>query len=263
MNRPDKKCIALLAAMVMLSMSGCASRPDYTLNPPVTTEWLTVAVKLPPDTEVLPLDILYRSKTCTRKVYDQSTESHVSKERGLNPMQMELSPADYHDVRMVRIALDGGTTCGWTLSGVRVGIQLAETSALAKGKDTTPANYVFDFDDEGYSSAFGHGKPNPVSGDMIFKTEFFPMIITNNMFHETYAQLFAGNTKYGKWNRYYRISGTKNIRIEPIVYSKKVVRLESPKSRKDGPGMTVLYPDGSTEKIRGIAPDYTKLLSMK
>ncbi|KAA6043368.1 hypothetical protein F3J39_16235 [Pantoea sp. Acro-807] len=134
---------------------------------------------------------------------------------------------------------------------------------MAKGKDTTPANYVFDFDDEGYSNAFGHGKPKFVSGDLIFKTEFFPMIITNNMLHETYAQLFAGNIKYGKWNRYYRISGTKKIRVEPTLYSKKVVRLESPKSRNDSPGMTVLYPDGSTEKIRGIAPDYTKLLLMK
>ena len=263
MNRPDKKCIALLAAMAMLPLTGCASRPDYTLNPPANAGWLTVAVKLPPETETLPLDVLYRSETCRRRVYDQSTASHVSTERGLNPMQMELSPVDGNGVRQVRIALDGGTTCGWTLSGVRVGIQLAKTSVLAQGKDTTPANYVFDFDDEGYSSAFGHGKPNPVSGDLIFKTEFFPMTIINNMFHETYAQLFAGNTKEGKWNRYYRLSNTKEIRIEPIVYSKKVVSLESAKSRKDSPGMTVLYPDGSTEKIRGITPDYTKLLLMK
>ena len=263
MNRPDKKCNALLAAMVMLSLSGCASRPDYTLNPPVTTEWLTVAVKLPPDTEVLPLDVLYRSETCRRKVYDQSTESHVSKERGLNPMQMELSPADGYGVRKVRIALDGGTKCGWALSGVRVGIQLAKTSALAQGKDITPANYVFDFDDEGYSNAFGSGKPNPVTGDLMFKTEFFPMEYIYRSISDIDIDLFAGNTKEGKWNRYYRLSHTKEIRIEPIVYFKKVVRLESPKSQKDGSGMTVLYPDGSTEKIRGIAPDYTKLLSMK
>ena len=253
----------LLAAMAMLSLSGCASRPDYTLNPPAGTEWLTVAVKLPPDTEVLPLDVLYRSETCRRKVYDQSTESHVSKERGLNPMQMELSPADGNGFRQIRIALDGGTKCGWALSGVRVGIRLAKTSALAKGKDTTPANYVFDFDDEGYSSAFGHGKPNPVRGDLIFKTEFFPMEYIYRSISDIDIDLFAGNTKEGKWNRYYRISGTKKIRVEPTLYSKKVVRLESPKSRNDSPGMTVLYPDGSTEKIRGIAPDYTKLLLMK
>lgn len=263
MNRHAKSLAGLLPLLALLPLSGCASRPDYTLSPPASSEWVTVAVKLPAETEVLPLDVLYRSETCRRKVYDPTTESHVSTERGLNPMQMDLSPADGNGVRQIRIAFDGGTKCGWTLSGIRVGIQLAKTSVLANGKDIIPANYVFDFDDEGYSNAFGKGKPNFVSGDLMFKTEFFPMVITNNMFIETYAQLFAGNTKYEKWNRYYRLSGTKNIRIEPIVYSKKVVKLESPRNRKDSPGMTVLYPDGTTEKIRGITPDYTKLLSMK
>lgn len=263
MNRHAKSLAGLLSLLMLLLPGGCSSHPDYTLSPPASTEWVTVAVKLPADIEVLPLDVLYRSEICRRKVYDPSIESHVSTERGLNPRQMALNPADDNGVRQIRIALDGGTTCSWTLSGIRIGIQLAKTSALANGKDITTANYVFDFDDEGYSSAFGEGNPNIVSGDLMFKTEYFPMIITNNMFHETYAQLFAGNTKYEKWNRYYRLSSTKNIFIEPIVYFKKVVRLESPRSRKDSPGMTVLYPDGTTEKINSTTPDYTKLLSMK
>lgn len=261
MNRHAKYLAGLLPLLVLLPLSGCASRPDYTLTPPASSEWVTVAVKLPAETEVLPLDVLYRSETCRREVYDQSTESHVSTERGLNPLQMDLSPADDKGIRQIRIALDGGTKCGWTLSGIRVGIQLAKTSVLANGKDITPANYVFDFDDEGYSNAFGKGEPNSVSGDLIFKTEFFPMIYVNHAFNETDIDIFSGDEKYGKWNRYYRVSSTRNITIEPILYLNKVVKLESP---NPPPGkVTATYPDGSSEKINGIVPDYDKLLLMK
>ncbi|MBS0057660.1 hypothetical protein KEM40_19785 [Yersinia sp. Marseille-Q3913] len=134
---------------------------------------------------------------------------------------------------------------------------------MANGKDVTAANYVFDFDDDGYRNAFGEGEPKKVNGDLQFETKFYPMIVINNMFHEVYAQLFAGDPGYEKWSRYYRLYGTRHISIEPILYSQKVVNLESPKSRKDSPGMTVLYPDGTTEKVDDIYPNYDKLLRMK
>lgn len=228
LNRHAKSLAGLQPLLMLLPLSGCASRPDYTLSPSTSSEWVTVAVKLPAETEVLPLDVLYRSETCRRKVDDPTTESHVSTERGLNPMQMDLSPADGNGVRQIRIALEGGTKCGWTLSGIRVGIQLAKTSVLANGKNITPANYVFDFDYEGYSSAFGKGEPNSVSDELIFKTEFFPMIYVNHAFDETDIDIFSGDEKYAKWNRYYRVSSTRNITLEPILYLNKVVKLESP-----------------------------------
>lgn len=263
MNRHAKPLAGLLSLLALLPLSGCASRTDYVLNPPSGTEWVTVAVKLPPETEALPLDVLYRSETCRRKDYDPTTDSHIRTIRGFNPIQIPLSSPDSGGYRRARIALDGGTKCGWSLSGIRVGIQLAKTSVLANGKDITPANYVFDFDDEGYSSAFGKGRPNPVNGDLVFKTEFFPMVYVLHMFNETDLDLFAGDEKYDKWNRYYRVHGTKNIEIEPVVYLNKVVSLESPISKKDSPGMMVSYPDGSSENISGSVPDYDKLLRMK
>lgn len=261
MNRHAKPLAGLLSLLILLPLSGCASHPDYGLNPPASTEWVTVAVKLPPETEALPLDVLYRSETCRRKDYDPTTDSHIRTIRGFNPIQVPLSSPDSGGYRQARIALDGGTKCGWTLSGLRVGIQLAKTSVLANGKDITPANYVFDFDDEGYSSAFGKGEPNSVGGDLIFKTEFFPMIYVNHAFNETDIDIFSGDEKYGKWNRYYRVSSTRHITIEPVLHLDKVVKLESP---NPPPGkVTITYPDGSSEQIDGIAPDYNKLLQMK
>jgi hypothetical protein len=112
LNRHAKSLAGLLPLLALLPLSGCASRPNYALNPPASSEWVTVAVavavavKLPAETEVLPLDVLYRSDTCRRKVYDPMTESHVSTERGLNPMQMDLSPADGNGVHDLPPVLD-------------------------------------------------------------------------------------------------------------------------------------------------------------
>lgn len=261
MNCLTKTLTALFPVIALLPLSGCAGRPDYTLNPPASTEWVTVMVKLPPETEALPLDVLYRSETCRKEVYDNTTESHVTTVRGLNPQLVTLQSQGSSGLLQTRIALDGGGKCGWKLSGMRVGIQLSKTSALANGKDVTAANYVFDFDDEGYSNAFGKGKPNAVSGDLFFKTEFFPMEYAYHSINEIDIDLFAGDEKYDKWNRYYKVSGTKNIKIEPILYLNRVVKLKSSGSSRGT--VIATYPDGSSEKINGRVPDYNKLLQMK
>ena len=260
MNRHAKSLAELLPLLVLLPLSGCAGRPDYALNPPASTEWVTVAVKLPPETEALPLDVLYRSETCRRKVYDPTTESHVSTERGLNPRQMDLSPADSNGVRKARIALDGGTKCSWTLSGIRVGIQLAKSSALVQGKDDIAANYVFDFDDEGYSNAFGKGKPREISGNLHLATDFFP-VITHHLDGKISIKLFGGDIRYEQWNRYYRVSNVNKIHINPVVHLNKIVTITPP---NPPPGdLNVTYPDGSTGKAPYIYPDYKKLLLMR
>lgn len=260
MNRHAKSLAGLLPLLTLLPLSGCASHPDYTLAPPASSEWVTVAVKLPAETELLPLDALYRSETCRRKIYDPTTELHESTERGLYPIQVDLNPANGDGFRQIRIALDGGTKCRWTLSGIRVGIQLAKNSALAEGKDITPANYVFDFDEEGYSNAFGKGKPTPVSGDLFFKTEFFPMEYVYRSIKEIDIDLFAGDEKYNKWNRYYKITNSRVIKIEPILYLNKVVKLQASSSSRGK--ILATYPDGSSENISGRVPDYEKLLRM-
>lgn len=263
MNCLTKTLTALFPVIALLPLSGCASRPDTTLNPPASSDLVTVMVKLPPETEALPLDVLYRSETCRKEVYDNTSASHVTTVRGVNPQLVSLSQADSNGRREAKIAMNGGGKCDWKLSGIRVGIQLSKTSALADGKNVTAANYVFDFDDDGYRNAFGEGEPKKVNGDLQFETKFYPMIVINNMFHEVYAQLFAGDTGYEKWSRYYRLYGTRHISIEPILYTQKVVNLESPKSRKESPGMTVLYPDGTTEKVDDIYPNYDRLLRIK
>lgn len=260
MNRHAKSLAGLLSLLILFPLSGCSSRPDYTLSPPASTEWVTVAVKFPPETEVVPLDVLYRSETCRREDYDPTTESHIRTIRGFNPMRLSLGSPDNAGFRRVRVALDGGTKCGWTLSGIRVGIQLAKTSALVQGKDNIAANYVFDFDDEGYSNAFGKGKPREIRGNLHLATDFFP-VITHHLDGKISVKLFGGDTRYEQWSRYYRVSSIKQIRIDPVVYLNKIVTITPP---NPPPGdLNVTYPDGSTGKAPYIYPDYKKLLLMR
>ncbi|QEW33883.1 hypothetical protein D0N50_20345 [Erwinia billingiae] len=74
----------------LLVSSGCAGRPDYTLTPPASTEWVKVTVKLPSQIKVIPLDVLYRSEKCQREDYDSVSESHIRQERGYNPQVVRM-----------------------------------------------------------------------------------------------------------------------------------------------------------------------------
>ncbi|MGX5108235.1 hypothetical protein ACWKYD_05435 [Enterobacter cloacae] len=259
MNRHAKSWAGLLPLLALLPLSGCASRPERTLNPPDSSEWVTITVKLPPDTKVIPMDVLYRSDKCQQKDYDPTTESHIRDIRGFNPRQADMTPLG-GGVWQARIALDGGGKCEWKLSAFRVGIEPSASIALTQGKDVIATNYVFDFDEEGYSGGFGVGKIRNAHGDQRIATEFFPMI-THHRDGEIDVELYGGRTGYEKWSRHYRLYNTKLISIEPVVYMDKIVTLRPP---EPPPGdFTAIYPDGSSGKIKDIDPDYDKLLSMK
>ena len=253
--------ITLLA--LLLPLSGCAGRPDYTLNPSASTEWVTVTVRLPPQTEVTPMDVLYRSEKCQREVYDPTIESHRSMERGKNPQVLSLMQQNNSAIWQSRIALDGGGKCEWQLSTIRVDIQPVSTLSLAEGKNIIPTSYVFGFDEEAYAGGGGVGRKKEAYGDLHLRTELFPTVFVNNLLNKKTLKLFGGNTNKKKWSRHYRLHNVKNIIIDPDIHFKKVVTLESPKSPSAPPGMTITYPDGSVEHKRGIIPDYEKLLSIK
>lgn len=239
--------------------SSCSSRPDRSLNPPDRAEWVTVTVKLPAETEVIPMDVLYRSDKCQREVYDETTESHRSMERGVNPRLIDMTPQGI-GIWQARIALDGGGKCEWKLSAFRVGIKPSKSLALTEGKKVLATNYVFDFDDEGYGGGFGAGRIKTAYGDQRITTELFPMV-THHRDGEIDVELFGGDTRYEKWSRKYRLYGSKTVTIEPIANLDKIVILYPP---EPPPGdFTAIYPDGSSEKIKGSDPDYGKLLSMK
>ncbi|MBU9816967.1 hypothetical protein J1781_19285 [Rahnella sp. C60] len=130
-----------------------------------------------------------------------------------------------------------------------------------QGKKGFATNYIFDFDDYGFSDGYGTGRAIMASGNLELKTDFFPMVIINQMFNQTSIEMFGGDTNYDRWSRRYKLQDTQKIVIEPILHSQKEVLLQGDEER--GIGMMITYPNGSIEHVRKIKPDYEKLLSMK
>lgn len=183
--------VALL--FLTLPLSGCASRPDYTLNPPASTEWVNVTVELPAYIEVMPMDVLYRSDKCQREDYDSTTESHIRKERGYNPQIFSMTQQGKINLWKGRIALDGGGKCEWKLSVLRIDIQPIQSLPLAEGKGIIQTSYAFGFDSEDYVGGGGVGKVKETYGDLMIKTALFPMVVINHALNKQTIIYFAGD----------------------------------------------------------------------
>ncbi len=254
MNFPNK--IALLPALLLFT--ACYEKTGQTLSPPENARRVTVAVKVPEGITLLPMQVLYRSERCKSKGYNSSNEAYEI--RGFNGFKQAFPPQGNSDTRQQRIAIDGGGTCQWQLNSLRVSFTLATSNPLVNGKVVIETSYIFDFDDFGLSDGYGTGRAKETNGNLDLKTIFFPIII-HHIDNTVDLTLFGGDTGYEQWRRRYKLKSTQNIHIEPVVRLNKIVTLNPPLIR---PGnITATYPDGSSEEIPHIYPDYEKLLSMK
>ncbi|WP_421595318.1 hypothetical protein [Rahnella sp. PD4] len=214
---------------------------------------------LPADTVLLPMEVLYRSDKCKTVRYNSSNEPHDIP--GYNDFEKPFGQQGSSNIWRTHIAIDGGGKCQWQLNSIKVSFKIADGNPLVKGKEVFATNYIFDFDDYGFSDGYGTGRAIMASGNLELKTDFFPMVIINQMFNQTSIEMFGGDTNYDRWSRRYKLQDTQKIVIEPILHSQKEVLLQGDEER--GIGMMITYPNGSIEHVRKIKPDYEKLLSMK
>lgn len=250
----------LATLSVLLPLTACsAAHFDRRITPPPDTPWVTLSVRVPQDVETLPMDVLYRSQTCKEVDYDGATESHTTLTPAHSAHDVSLVQQGNSNVYQARIALDGGNSCHWTLSVIRMRMQFKPESPPARGKDTIPASTSLVFDELGKDSTILAGPPKDVYGDQNIKITYFPMIFIGHISNETSLELFAGDTGFSQWSRTFRIHGAKIITIEPVLKSDKIVTQESPKAHGDP--VTVTYPDGSVAYSDDI--DYNRLLSIK
>jgi hypothetical protein len=242
---------------VITLLSGCGDKTDQTLSPPENARHVTVLFRVPEGTTLMPMQVLYRSVKCMDKSYNSSFESYPV--QGFNGFTQPFVRQGNSNIWQTGIAIDGGGSCQWQLNSLRVSFKIADNNPLVKGKDVIETNYIFDFDDYGLSDGYGTGRAKDVSGDLDLKTDFFPMV-THHIDNTMSLKFFGGDTGPEKWRRRFRLHNTQSIFIEPAVHLAKVVTLDPP----DNPGnLTATYPDGSSEEIPRIYPDYEKLLSMK
>lgn len=244
---------------VLALLYGCGDHTDRTLEPPPDAKWVDVSFKVPDGVTLLPMEVLYRSEKCKTVRYNSSNEPHDIP--GYNDFEQQYRQQGSSNIWQQRIAIDGGGPCQWQLNSVKVSFKIADSNLLVKGKEVIETNYIFDFNNYGLSDGYGTGGAKEVRGNLNLTTDFFPMVFINHMFKKTSLKFFGGDTEYEKWSRRYQLMDTDNIVISPIVHIGKIVTLES---SSHPPGdITAFYPDGSSEKIPNIYPDYEKLLSMK
>ncbi len=250
------KIIAVIVIITLVYKS--SNKLDQTLLPPDNARHVTVLFRMPDDITLMPMQVLYRSEKCMAKSYNSSFESYPV--RGYNGFTQPFVRQGQSDLWQTAIAIDGGGRCQWQLNSLRVSFTLAENHPLAKGKVVIETSYIFDFDKYGLSDGYGTGKAKTVSGDLDIKTDFFP-IITHHIDNGIDLSLFGGDTGYEQWRRRYKTVDSQSINIEPKIHFDNVVTLTPPAVR---PGnLNATYPDGSSEQIPHIYPDYEKLLSMK
>lgn len=240
--------------------SGCDNRPDRTLSPPADAKWVDVTFRVPEGITLQPAELLYRSAQCKTVRYNSSNEPHTIP--GYNSVERPFGAPDDDNVRRLRVAVDGGGSCLWQLNSLMVSFRIADNVALVKGKEVIDTSYIFDFGDYGLSDGYGTGRARAFSEKTLdLNTDLFPVVFINHMFKKTTLKLFGGDTNYDKWGRRYRLYDTDGIYLHPLVHINKPVILESP---NPPPGnINALYPDGSSEDIPNISPDYDKLLLMK
>jgi hypothetical protein len=248
---------ARLTAIIILS--GCGDNTDQTLSPPKNAHWVTIKFKVPEGTTLQPMQVMYRSDTCKDTSQNSSGESYDIK--GINGFKQDFTQQGHSNVWQTRIAIEGGGGCQWVLNSIKVTFKISDDVPLVVGKENLETNYIFDFDDYGFSDGYGTGEAKVSQGNIDIKTDFFPMVIVNDLFNTKYIKFFGGNVNNAQWSRRYNVHDANEIQIEPLVHMSKVVTLDSAKGHSSG--MAITYPDGSIGPVNQTVPDYDKLLSIE
>lgn len=227
------------------------------LSPPADSERITVSFRVPEGVTLLPLGGLYESSECTNTRFTAGGNTYQA--NATTGVSLPFVSQGAGNLMSVSIEKDGGGRCRWKLSRIHVHFRLSDNAPLSKGKNVFDTSYLFDFRDWGIVNTYGTGTAKNVSGNLNVTTDFFPMA-TYHKDNSISLRLFGGDANPYKWSRHFRLHDTRSILIDPVIHFSKLVTLIPPD--KSG-NFTAEYPDGSSEQIPHIYPDYEKLLSMK
>ena len=123
----------LFFSALILFNAGCVNADDRTLSPPGNTQWVDVEVRNPSSyTQPFPLEVLYVSTTCKRELMSIRDGQHYEKV-GYNPIKIPLQKQNYSNIRVGKIAKEGGGKCNWKLSQFNLGIEYVDATHLGKG----------------------------------------------------------------------------------------------------------------------------------
>lgn len=248
----------ILLSLMLFTVAGCSisHAVNKTLSPPADTEWVNIEVKNPSSyTKPFPLEALYISTTCKRKLMSMRDGQHYEKV-GYNPVKIPLQNQSNSNLWVAKIAKNGGGKCNWQLSEFNLGIEYVDATHL--GKELVPGTAVgatIAFDDNATKS----GRFDLFKGsELILSPAYYPFIDSNK-------DISVDDTLnlFGKVNFVQKkiVSSTKNLQIkfEPTLDETKVVRMIAPTEQKIGVYYKIIYPDGTVVSDGTTHPDVKRL----
>ena len=135
---------------------------------------MTVSVVKPADVDILPMDIIYRSKKCTDKII--TSAGGLADRDGYHRLTVPFILDTGKDTVSNKVALIGGGGCDWQLSNVKFQFKLNNPEKFSANiKKNIPDDIVFMFDDSSPPPR-GDGYEENVSGDVIVVKDFYPMV---------------------------------------------------------------------------------------
>ncbi|MFK3662722.1 hypothetical protein ACI2I2_19775 [Scandinavium sp. NPDC088450] len=224
---------------------------DESLNPPPDGETVSVVAKMPADSKILPLEIMYRSSTCLKN--RKNSNGDVVKEPGYHFVKKDFNHASDDSMFNLEIPRDGGGRCNWKLSNVTLGFSL---KVLPSGNDekseNIPIKEIVVFDNN--SPQRLSGSYEAINGNVKLKGDYFPLITKRRDSSSPVEYSIIRSSP----DVIYKSTSAKEVVFEPRLHSSKTLRATEPKVQKVGMYMSVLYPDGTVDN-GPYFPNYKKL----
>ncbi|NTZ36267.1 hypothetical protein EXW94_00580 [Enterobacter sp. JMULE2] len=224
---------------------------DESLNPPPDSEVVSVIAKMPTDSKILPLEIMYRSTTCLKS--RKNSNGDVVKEPGYHFIKKEFNNISGDSIFNLDVSRDGGGQCNWRLSNITLGFNLkAPPSDKDEKSENIPIKEIIVFDDN--SPQRLSGPYEVINGNVNLNEDYFPLITERRRIGSPVEYSIVRSSP----DVIYKSTSAKEVIFEPRLHFLKTLRATEPLVQKVGVYMSVLYPDGTVEN-GPYFPNYKKL----
>jgi hypothetical protein len=244
--------VGLLTALVTLI--GCAR--DLALAPPVDTDHVKVAVKLPNQIVAETMQVIYRSTLCT--FTDHNANGRSYQRDGYQNMDVALVRVGQSDLYEAKLARDGGGDCQWRLSNVTFGVVYSDPSRFGQGVTYGGGGEIVVIFDSNNSPR--GGADIEVEGRLVIKKYYYPWV------DEEFLGLYKKTVSFASESytyRVYKASEASVVTFEIILHPDFVLYSVGPRVKKKGNHTVYTYPDGSVYADGLWHPNFLRLQTIR
>ena len=255
MNTRD---ISRVASLLLLSVSLVGCNPNLQLSPPKDGELVEVSVNVPDGFTPSDVDVVYRSKTCTRSGVSLANGSMVTRD-GYQTLKLKMMRKKGSTFHSAAVPVDGGGQCRWALSNLMFGLEYVDPTklwptALMGGSAVIIVRY------DANRPPISSGREEKISDDLLIQADYYPWIHERFIGGHRTSLRFFGKT--GDYIRFYAPSSRK-IHFEPSFHTDFIVHSKGHKEKTIGLHHVFTYPDGSQQREKLGRPDFEKLQKIR